>query len=55
MTDKSDNERKNAFGWFISLFGWRNTGGAGSVVTKNVPDGHIVAGNPAKIIKNIEE
>jgi len=28
--------------------------GAGSVVTKNVPDFHVVAGNPAKIIKKIE-
>ncbi len=28
--------------------------GAGSVVTKDVPDNVIVAGNPAKIIKNIE-
>ena len=27
--------------------------GAGSVVTKDVPDNVIVAGNPAKIIKNI--
>lgn len=28
--------------------------GAGSVVTKDVPDNVIVAGNPAKIIKHIE-
>jgi acetyltransferase-like isoleucine patch superfamily enzyme len=28
--------------------------GAGSVVTKDVPDFHVVAGNPAKIIKKIE-
>lgn len=28
--------------------------GAGSVVTENVPDGTIVAGNPAKIIRNIK-
>ena len=27
--------------------------GAGSVVTKDVPDNVIVAGNPAKIVKNI--
>ena len=29
--------------------------GAGSVVTKDVPDGAVVVGNPAKIIKNITE
>ena len=29
--------------------------GAGSVVTKNVPKNAIVAGNPAKFIKNIDE
>ena len=29
--------------------------GAGSVVTKNVPDGHVVAGNPAKYLKNKSE
>jgi len=27
--------------------------GAGSVVTKDVPENVIVAGNPAKVIKNI--
>lgn len=29
--------------------------GAGSVVTKDVPDGAVVVGNPAKIIKNIKD
>ena len=29
--------------------------GAGSVVTKNVPSNTIVAGNPAKVIKNIKK
>ncbi|WP_304522377.1 DapH/DapD/GlmU-related protein [Bacteroides sp. GM023] len=29
--------------------------GAGSVVTKNVPANAIVAGNPAKVIKFIEQ
>lgn len=27
--------------------------GAGSIVTKDVPDGYVVAGNPAKIIRRI--
>jgi len=30
------------------------TVGAGSVVTKNVPDFHVVAGNPARIIRKVE-
>lgn len=29
--------------------------GAGSVVTKNIPDGVIAAGNPAKVIREITE
>jgi acetyltransferase-like isoleucine patch superfamily enzyme len=29
--------------------------GAGSVVTKDVPEGKVVAGNPAKVIKDIKE
>jgi acetyltransferase-like isoleucine patch superfamily enzyme len=29
--------------------------GAGSVVTKNVPDGAIVAGNPARVLRRIED
>lgn len=28
---------------------------AGSVVTKDVPEGVVVAGSPAKIIKNVDE
>ncbi len=31
-----------------------STVGAGSVVTKNVPAFHVVAGNPARIIRKIE-
>jgi len=27
--------------------------GAGSVVTKNVPDGAVVAGNPARILRRM--
>ncbi|MBL0315159.1 MAG: N-acetyltransferase [Flavobacteriales bacterium] len=34
--------------------GERSIIGAGSVVTKDVPDGVIVAGNPAKIIRKID-
>ncbi len=29
--------------------------GAGSVVTKNVPEGAVVAGNPARVIKQVSE
>jgi len=34
--------------------GMNSVVGAGSIVTKSVPDGVVVAGNPAKIIKKIE-
>lgn len=29
--------------------------GAGAIVTRSIPDGCIVAGNPAKIIGNIDD
>jgi UDP-2-acetamido-3-amino-2,3-dideoxy-glucuronate N-acetyltransferase len=32
--------------------GERATVGAGSVVTKNVPDGAVVAGNPARVLRS---
>lgn len=35
--------------------GYNTLIGAGSVVTKNVESNKIVAGNPAKVIKNIED
>ena len=34
--------------------GDRSVIGAGSVVTKDVPDGVVVAGNPAKVIRKLE-
>ena len=34
--------------------GDRSVIGAGSVVTKDVPPGVVVAGNPAKVIRNLE-
>lgn len=36
------------------IIGVNSLVGAGSVVTKDVPDGVIVAGNPAKVIRNID-
>ena len=35
--------------------GYNSLIGAGSVVTKDVPDNKVVAGNPAKVIKDISE
>jgi acetyltransferase-like isoleucine patch superfamily enzyme len=37
------------------IIGRNSLVGAGSVVTKNVPSNRLVAGNPAKVIKKIEE
>lgn len=37
------------------VIGKNSVVGAGSVVTKSVPDFCVVAGNPAKIIKNIKD
>ena len=37
------------------VIGQHSIVGAGSVVTKNVPDFSIVAGNPAKIIGKVEQ
>ena len=37
------------------IIGTNSLVGAGSVVTKNVPANKVVAGNPAKVIKDIEE
>jgi acetyltransferase-like isoleucine patch superfamily enzyme len=37
------------------IIGERSLVGAGSVVTKDVPNDRLVAGNPARVIKNIEE
>jgi UDP-2-acetamido-3-amino-2,3-dideoxy-glucuronate N-acetyltransferase len=35
--------------------GARSIVGAGSVVTKDVPDGMIVAGNPARVLRSVDE
>ncbi|WP_150322079.1 acyltransferase, partial [Enterobacter hormaechei] len=35
--------------------GYNSIIGAGSVVTKDIPDNVIVAGNPAKIIRSISD
>ena len=35
--------------------GYNSIVGAGSVVTKDIPDNVIVAGNPAKIIRQISD
>ena len=37
------------------MIGENSVVGAGSVVTKDVPDNSIVVGNPAKIIKRISK
>jgi acetyltransferase-like isoleucine patch superfamily enzyme len=36
------------------VIGERATIGAGSVVTKDVPDGAVVAGNPARVLRYAE-
>ncbi len=37
------------------VVGARSLVGAGSVVTRNVPDGAVVAGNPAKVVNTVSE
>ena len=37
------------------MIGDRSVIGAGSVVTKDIPAGVVVAGNPAKVIRNIDD
>jgi acetyltransferase-like isoleucine patch superfamily enzyme len=37
------------------IIGKHSLVGAGSVVTKDVPNDHLVAGNPARVIKKIDE